>query len=80
LDAHLTGEFPPAVINDPLGNHQFLNSTKARTMLLPPALDAAGLQAFPYTRYHEIAACMTSKEIHPEIVENLGNICRAFGV
>ena len=73
-------EFPPAVMNEPLGEHEFLNATKARTRLLRPLLDAAGLHGLPYTRYHEIAALMFPEEIHPEVVEKLDAICRAFGV
>jgi hypothetical protein len=57
----------------------FLNTTKARTTLLPPALNAAGLPGWPYTRYHEIAAVMRPDEIHPEVVEKLDDLLRAFG-
>ncbi|MDE0344021.1 MAG: AAA family ATPase [Deltaproteobacteria bacterium] len=77
---HLRREFPPGVVDDPLGDHVFLNGTKARTQLLPPLLDAAGLHGLPYTRYHEIARIMLPAEIHPEVVEKLDAICRAFGV
>ena len=73
-------EFPPAVVKDPLGDHEFLNVTKARTRLLPPMLEAAGLYGVLYTRYHEIAALMSPQQIHPEVVEKLDAICRAFGV
>ena len=74
-------EFPPAVVREPLGDHEYLNVTKARTRLLPPLLEAAGLlQNLPYTRYHEIAALMRPDEVHPEVVEKLDAICRAFGV
>ncbi len=79
LQRHLEENFPPAVVRGPLGDHEFLNATKART-LLPPALDAAGLPGLPYTRYHEIAAVMTPTEIHPEVVEKLDGIMRAFGL
>jgi len=68
------------VLREPLGDHAFLNATKARTQLLPPALAAAGLPALPYTRYHEIAAVMTPPDIHPEAVEKLDGIVRAFGL
>jgi predicted ATPase len=83
--AHWRDEFPPAVVREPLGYHEFLNVTKARTRLLPPLLNAAGLQAaglrdLPYTRYHEIARVMLPEEIHPEVHEKLDAICRAFGV
>ena len=73
-------EFPPAVVRDPLCDHEFLNVTKARTRLLPPLLEAAGLYGLPYTRYHEVAALMRPDEVHPEVVEKLDAICRAFGV
>ena len=63
---------------DPLGDHAFLYATKARTELLPPALTAAGLPGLPYTRYHEIAALMKPEEVHPEVVEKLDAIMRAF--
>jgi AAA domain, putative AbiEii toxin, Type IV TA system len=79
LRRHLEETYPPAVLRDPLGDHPFLNSTKARTELLPPALAAAGLPGFPYTRYHEIATVMLPEEIHPEIREKLDGIARAFG-
>ena len=72
--------FPPDVFNDPLGEHVFLNVTKARRELVPPLLEAAGIHNLPYTRYDEIAAGMFAEEIHPEVVEKLDAICRAFGV
>ena len=78
--AYWRDEFPPAVAREPLGDHEFLNVTKARTKLLPPLLEAAGLYGLPYTRYHEIAALMVPEEIHPEVIEKLDGICRAFGV
>ena len=78
--AYWRDEFPPAVVREPLGNHEYLNVTKARTRLLPPLLEAAGLPELPYTRYHEIAAVMRPEEIHPEVVEKLNAICHAFGV
>ncbi len=77
--AYWRDEFPPAVVRDPLGDHEFLNTTKARTRLIPPLLDAAGLRGLPCTRHHEIAAGMRPEEIHPEVVEKLDAICRAFG-
>ena len=73
-------QFPPSVVREPLGDHEFLNVTKARTRLLPPLLEAAGLHDLPYTRYHEIAQGMLPEEFHPEVEEKLDAICRAFGV
>ena len=78
--AYWNGEFPPAIADDLFADHPFLNATKARTELLGPLLEAAGLHGLPYTRYHEIAALMLPEEIHPEVVEKLDAICRAFGV
>ena len=72
--------FPPAVVKDPIADHAYLVEAKARTMLVAPLLEAAGLHGVPYTRYHEIAERMRPEEIHPEIVEKLDAICRAFGV
>lgn len=80
MDAYLRREFPPGVVDDPLGDHEFLNVTKARTRLIRPLLAAAGIRDLPYTRYHEIAELMDPTEIHPEVVEKLDAICRAFGV
>ena len=80
MRAYMRRELPPGVIDDPLGDHPFLNGTKARTEILPPVLNAAGIPDLPYTRYHEIARVMLPEEIHPEVVEKLDAICRAFGV
>lgn len=79
LRTFLNENLPPAVIARPLGDHDYLNSTKARTKILPPALSAAGLPSLPYTRYHEIAALMTPGEIHQDVRETLDMIVRAFG-
>ncbi len=72
--------YPPAFLKDPLKDTPYLKNTKARTDLLPPALDAAGLPGFPYTSYYEIAAEMKPEEIHPEVVEKLDLIMEAFGL
>ena len=77
---YMRRQFPPDVFNYPLGDHEFLNVTKARTRLIPPLLEAAGIHGMPYTRYDEIAAGMFPEEIHPEVIEKLDAICRAFGV
>lgn len=69
----LADPFNPEALVD-----SYLKTTKARTDIIPPILDAAGLQGFPYTRYHEIAALMLPEEIHPEVVEKLDKIVKAF--
>lgn len=79
LRMYLGDELPRGVLERPLDNHDYLNSTKARTQILPPALSAAGLPGLPYTRYHEIAALMQPEEVHPDVRETLEVIMRAFG-
>jgi ABC-type molybdenum transport system ATPase subunit/photorepair protein PhrA len=78
LKAKLEELFPAAVLANPLGEHAILIGTKARTLLLPPALEAAGIHGFDYTEYHEIAALMLPEEIHPEVTEKLDAIQQAF--
>lgn len=80
LKKYFEDNLPPAAVRDPLGDHAFLNNTKARTEILPPMLSAAGLPGIPYTEYHEIAAVMLPEEIHPEVIEKLDAIQRAFGL
>jgi hypothetical protein len=77
-------ELTDAFVADPLHPaplvENFLESRKARTEILPPLLDAAGLHGFAYTRYHEIAAVMRPDEVHPEVIEKLDRIAEVFGV
>lgn len=76
----LTNDF----IEKPMEHHEpaeaVLETRKAREKLLPPVLSAAGLPAFPYTRYFEIAVQMSPEEVHPEVRQKLDMICVAFGV
>ena len=80
--AYLEKTFTPTFLAEPLKPNPlidaYLEKRKARTEVIPPILDAAGLHGFPYTRYHEIAAVMTPEEIHPEVIEKLNAIQRAF--
>jgi hypothetical protein len=82
MRTYLEGIFTAAFLADPMKANPlieaYLEKRKARTEVIPPILDAAGLHAFPYTRYHEIAAVMRPDEIHPEVVEKLDAIQRAF--
>jgi hypothetical protein len=80
LQRHFEENYPPAFLKNPLEDIPYLRNTKARTELLPPALDAAGLPGFPYTRYHEIASVMKPDEIHPEVTDKLNKIMEAFGL
>jgi hypothetical protein len=80
--AYLERTFTPVFLAEPLKSSPlidaYLEQRKARTEVIPPILDAAGLQGFPYTRYHEIAAVMRPEEVHPEVAEKLDAIQRAF--
>ncbi|HRB16293.1 MAG TPA: AAA family ATPase [Nitrospira sp.] len=84
MNAYLEGTFTPAFLQDPLKPNPlvdaYLQQRKARTDVLPPILAAAGLHAFPYTRFNEIASVMLPEEIHPEVKEKLDAIQRAFGL
>lgn len=80
LRNYLEQNLPPAVLKDPLGDHAYLNNTKAREEIIPPALAAAGLSGIPYTRFHEVAALMTPEEIHPEVKEKLDIIQKALNL
>lgn len=79
LERTLTREF----VENPFGSHPlveaYLSQRKGRTEVLPPILTAAGLPGFPYTRYFEIASIMHPEEIHPEVIEKLDAIEKAFG-
>ncbi len=79
LQKYFEETYPPAFLRNPFEDVPYLRNSKARTDLLPPALDAAGLPAFPYTRYHEIASIMRPDEIHPEVTDKLDRILEAFG-
>ncbi len=69
----------PAFLGNLFSDPDYIKRTKARTDLIPPVLQAAGVQ-LPYTRYTEIAALMLPGEIHPEVKEKLDGLCAAFGV
>jgi len=76
MKRYLQDNLPPAVLRDPLGDHDYLRQTKARESIIPPALEAAGLFGIPYTEYSAIAALMKPEEIHPEVREKLDAIQR----
>lgn len=71
-------EFERTPLTPPPLIETFLRSTKARAEIVEPLLSAAGLPAFPYTRYHEIAAGMRPDEIHREVTEKLDAIVKTF--
>jgi hypothetical protein len=80
LRRHFEENYPPAFLKDPHQDPAYLVGTKARTLLLPPALAAAGILGLPYRRFHEIAEVMLPEEIHPEVTEKLDLLQKAFGL
>lgn len=80
--AYLEQTFTSSFLQDPEKPHPlidaYLQQRKARTDVIPPILDAAGLHGFPYTRFNEIAAVMLPDEIHPEVKDKLDAIQQAF--
>lgn len=82
MRAYLEQTFTPAFLEDPMKSNPlidaYLKQTKARTEVIPPILMAAGIPNFLYTRYHEIAALMLPEEIHPEVIEKLDALQKAF--
>jgi hypothetical protein len=80
LKEHFRRNYPPQFPETPLEDIDMLLNSKARTKLIPPALTAAGIHGIPYTRFNEIAALMLPEEIHPEVVEKLDAIQRAFNL
>lgn len=84
MRVYLEQTFTPVFLQDPLKPNPlvdaYLQQRKARTEVIPPILDAAGLRGFPYTRFNEIASVMQPDEIHPEVKEKLDAIQRAFGL
>lgn len=76
---YLAANHLPAFLQDPFSDPDYIKAMKARTQLIPPVLEAAGIQ-LPYTRFADIARCMQPGEVHPEVREKLDGLCAAFGV
>lgn len=69
----LEGELPPAALNDPLGDHEFLISVPASKTLLPSFFEMTGTP-IKKKEYYQIAAQMQDKEVHNEVREKLDQI------
>jgi hypothetical protein len=76
---HIEDTWPPAAVANPLEDSSFVIGVKARRDILPPALDAAGID-LPYTEYFRIARLAKPEEVPAEVREKLDLICKAFGV
>ena len=69
----LEGELPPAALNDPLGDHEFLISVPASKTLLPSFFERTDTP-IKKKEYYQIAAQMQDQEVHNEVREKLDQI------
>ena len=70
---YLAAELPPAVLSDPLGDHDYLNATPASKTILPKYFEAVGV-SMSRDDYYQIANLMRRDEINNEISEKLDHI------
>lgn len=73
---YLKENLSPAVIGNPMGEHEEFKERKAKN-ILSAVLDAAGIEEKDYSL---IAAQMNREEIHPEVTEKLDEIADRLGV
>lgn len=69
----LEDQLPPAVLHDPLGEHDILEALRASKTLLPKFFEAAGC-FFPKRDYYLVAEQMEPAEIPSEVREKLDRI------
>ena len=69
---------PPIVIQSPLDEHEYLQSTKASKNILPKIFSAAGL-TMGKQEYYMLAEAMEQGEIHHEVKERLDDIFAHWG-
>ena len=74
---YLKNELPPAVIRNPLADHDYLNSTPSSKSILPAFFKAAGIR-IEKNEYYQIAEQMKPEEIHPDVLDKLDLINRIF--
>ncbi len=75
--AYLKNELPPAVIKDPLADHEYLRLTPVSKGLLPGFFRTAG-SSLTKNEYYQVAGQMKPEEIPLEVVEKLDSICEIF--
>jgi len=75
----LRGMLPPAVMKNPLGNHDYMRATAASKSILPQVFSAAYM-AIGKPEYYQIAEIMRPEEIHDEVKAMLDAIAKHFGV
>jgi len=75
----LADQLPPAVLRDPLGDHDYLDGTPVSKSLLPTFFRRADLQ-LGKSEYYLVAEQMKPEEIPAEVREKLDAIADALGV
>lgn len=78
VDDYMKKQLPPVVYEDPFKTTDFLRDTKGKK-LLSNLMQEAGIN-IKESDYHQIAAEMKEKEIHPEVVEKLDAIAEHFDI
>jgi len=76
---YMHDELPPAVIREPLGDHDYMNRTPASKTLLPGFFRAAG-NPLRKADYFLIAEQMKPEELCAEVKEKLDDIGRSLGL
>jgi len=77
-EEYLGAELPPAVLRDPLGRHDYLNSVAASKTILPGFFKAAETDLLK-SDYYQIASMMKPEEIHEEVRRKLDEIAALVG-
>jgi hypothetical protein len=77
--AYMEDQLPPAVIRDPLGDHDYLRATPASKTILPAILDAGDVR-IDKNEYFLIAEQMRPDEIAPDVPRMLDRVADAFGI
>ncbi len=72
-EKYLAEELPPAVLRDPMGEHDYLNRTPASKTLLPGYFNSAK-HSIKKSEYYLIAEQMRPEEVNPEVVSKLDEI------
>lgn len=76
--SYMQDELPPAILRDPLGNHDYRRRTPASKTILPALLEA-GQVAIKKNEYY-LAEQMLPHEVASEVKQKLDDIATAFGL
>lgn len=78
--AQVATDFIADPLHPPQAVENYLKEIKARTTIINGIMQEGGIHGMDYTRFSEIAAMMKPEEIHPEVIEKLDFIQKAFGL